>query len=215
MPSIRCYFIVRFKQRLTETKNMKITFTKLIYLIALISFTLTAKAQYSPVPDTIRYSIGVDAGSPNGGFSNSYKFFAGASLQVDFPLTERIYITANGGYNTLFAAANSSSNPMSIQNVSQANMSYAPIKIGFKYLLIRSFYIQAEGGESLLLNKSAVYALNSTGITYAGQMGIIFRLKQKTYIDAGIRYEAVQSFYGDGGYNNFFAARIAYAFNLK
>ena len=194
---------------------MKITFTKLIYLIALISFTLTAKAQYSPVPDTIRYSVGVDGAFPNGTFGTEYKYGLGASLQVDFPLTERIYITGNAGFDNFFAAAASTSNPMTIINVPQVNMKYTPIKIGFKYLLIRSFYVQAEGGETLLLNKSAVYGLNSTGLDYAGSMGIIFRLKQKTYIDGSFMYEAVQSFYGDGGYNNYFAFRIAYAFNLK
>jgi hypothetical protein len=194
---------------------MKITLQKLIYLIAFISFTLTAKAQYSPVPDTLRYSIGLDGGAPNGSLGDSYKFLAGVSLQADFPMTERIYITANLGYNMLAANTNSPSNPQAIVGLVQPNLSYVPLKIGFKYLLIRSFYVQVEGGESLLLNKSAVYGLNSTGLVYAGQMGIIFRLKQKSYIDAGIRYEGTQSYYGDGGYNTFFGARVAYAFNLK
>ena len=194
---------------------MKITFTKLFYLIALIGFTLTAKAQYAPVADTLRLSIGVDAATLNGTFANSYKFGLGASIQADFPLSNRFYLTANTGVNSFFAADPSTSNPMTIEGLKQANMDYAPLKIGIKYLLIRTFYVQAEGGEAFLLNKSAVYGLNSTGYTYAGQMGIIFKLHKKNYIDAGFRYEGVQSFYGSGTYNTFFALRAAYAFNLK
>lgn len=192
---------------------MKITLQKLVYLLAFITFTLAAKAQDSAVPDTLRLSIGVDGSYPQGSFSNMYTFGIGGSLQLDLPITPKLYATANGGYS-VFSPNNSGSNPEAITGVKLSAMSVAPFKIGLKYFLIRTFYVQAEGGETLLLNKSAVYALNGNGMTYAVQMGILFKLKNRTYIDGGIRYERVQSFYGDGAYNSFLGFRVAYAFNL-
>ena len=195
---------------------MKITLRKILYLIAFIGFTYSAKAQNVAIPDTTRLSVGLDGGSPNGGFSNSYQYSIGASLQVDVPLTEKLYFTGNLGFNSFFPQSNIGSNPEAILNVKVAHMNIVPLKAGLKYFLIRGFYVQGEVGESLLINKSAVYALNSLGLTYAPQMGIVFKLKNnRKYIDAGVRFERTQSFYGDGGYNNFFALRIAYAFNLK
>jgi len=93
-------------------------------------------------------------------------------------------------------------------------MNLVPVKVGLKYFLIRGFYIQAEAGESLLLNKSAIYAINNYAFTYGPQMGIVFKLHHHNYIDGGVRYERSQSLYGDGKYNNMFAVRVAYSFNL-
>jgi hypothetical protein len=193
---------------------MEITFKKVLILLAFISFTLGAKAQYSAVPDTLRLSVGLDAATTSGNFGTEYKFGAGVSAQLDLPLTEKFYFTANAGYTNFFAS-NSSTNPLYIQGVKSANMSVAPVKLGIKYFLIRTFYIQGEAGESFLLNQTALYAHYSADFTYAGQMGILFRRKQKSYIDAGIRYQNTQSFYGDGKFDKIWAARVAYAFNLK
>jgi hypothetical protein len=193
---------------------MKITFRKFFYLLAFISFTLGAKAQNTAVPDTTRISVGLDGSHPEGNFAGSYTFGIGASVQVDIPWTEKLYVTGSVGYMD-YSPNSSGSSPEEIINVKLSNLELAPIKVGLKYFLIRTFYVQGEVGETLLLNKSAVYGLNSFGLTYAPQMGILFKLKHKNYIDGGVRFERAQSFYGDGGYNNFWGVRVAYAFNLK
>jgi hypothetical protein len=193
---------------------MEITFKKGLVLLAFICFTLGAKAQYSAVPDTSRLSVGIDGAVTSGGFKDEYKFGIGASLQYDLPLSEKFYFTANAGYLNLFAN-NSSSNPNYIVNVKSSSMDVAPVKVGIKYFLIRTFYIQGEVGESLLLNKNSVYALNSTALTYDGQMGILFRHTKRSYIEAGIKYQLLQSYFGDGNYGIMWGARVAYAFNLK
>jgi hypothetical protein len=190
---------------------------KLFYLIAFLGITLSAKAQYSAVPDTARISIGVDGDYPTAAFSNAYSGGVGASAQVDVPITEKLYATANGGFDVFFPNnANITTNPEAIVGYSLPSMHLVPVKIGLKYFLIRTFYIQAEAGETFLLNKSVIgiNALNSTGFTYAAQMGILFKLKKKSYLDVGFKLQRVQSFYGDGSYNNFLGLRIAYAFNL-
>jgi len=193
---------------------MEITFKKGLVLLAFICFTLGAKAQYSAVPDTARLSIGIDGAATSGGFKDQYKAGLGVSVQYDLPLSEHLYVTGNAGYLNLFAN-NSSSNPNYIINVKSSNMGVAPVKVGLKLFIIRTFYIQGEAGEALLLNKNSVYALNSTAFTYDGQMGILFRRKQKSYIEAGIKYSLQQSFFGDGNYGIMCGARVAYAFNLK
>jgi len=193
---------------------MEITFKKAFVLLAFICFTVAAKAQYSAVPDTARLSFGLDGAFSSGGFKDQFKAGIGASVQYDLPLSEKFYVTANAGYLDLFANS-TSTNPNYILGVKSSDMSVAPVKVGLKLFLIRTFYIQAEAGESFLLNKNSVYALNSTAFTYDGQMGILFRRTQKSYIDAGIKYSLQQSYFGDGNYSIMWGARIAYAFNLK
>jgi len=193
---------------------MEITFKKGLILLAFIGFTGLAKAQYSAVPDTARISYGIDAGVTSGGFSEQYKTALGVSVQYDLPLTEKFYFTANLGYLDFFAN-NSAQNNEHIINVPSSSMSVVPLKVGIKYYLIRTFYIQGEYGGDLLLNKSSVYGLNGTGLNYDGQIGILFKKQNKNYIDVGIRYQLQQSFYGDGEYGAMYVARIAYAFNLK
>lgn len=193
---------------------MKIAYKKLFILIALISFTYAAKAQYNAVPDTARITFGPDFSAPTGNFGNSYTYGIGASVQLDVPLSPKLYVTGNVGY-TMFSASNSSSNPNYILNVKSPNMSAAPLKLGLKFYLIRTFYIQGEAGETLLLNRTAVYAIDGNAFTWAPQMGILFKLPNHNFIDGGIRWQKTQSFYGDSNYNTFWGFRVAYGFNLK
>jgi len=193
---------------------MEITYKKGLVLLEFICFTLGAKAQYSAVPDTSRLSIGIDGAATSGGFKDQYKGGLGASIQYDLPLSDHLYVTANAGYLDFFAN-NGNTNPNYIVGVKSANMGVVPVKLGLKLFIIRTFYIQGEAGEALLTNKNAVYAINSTAFTYDGQMGILFRRTKRSYIEAGIKYQLQQSFFGDGNYGIMWGARVAYAFNLK
>ncbi len=193
---------------------MKIAYKKLFILIAFISFTYAAKAQYSAVPDTARITFGPDLSFPTGNFENSYKYGVGASVQVDVPLSPKLYVTGNVGYS-MFIASNSSANPQYIVGVKTPNMSAAPLKLGLKFYLIRTFYIAGEAGETLLLNRTAVYGIDASAFTWAPQMGILFKLKNHNFIDGSVRWQKTQSFYGDGNYNTFWGVRAAYGFNLK
>jgi hypothetical protein len=94
-------------------------------------------------------------------------------------------------------------------------MNVAPFKIGLKYYLIRTFYVQAEAGETILLNEAAVYGDYNSAFTYSPQMGILFKLKHRQYIDAGIRWQRTQSFFYSTSGNSIWGVRVAYAFGLK
>jgi hypothetical protein len=210
--TLQCY--CTFYQRLIQPGNMSITFKKIFIFIAFTGFSYAAKAQYSAVSDTARIAIGPDVSSTSGNFSKSYKLGLGAAIQLDVPINDKFYVTGSVGY-TEFPAVNSSTNANYILNVKAAGMNVAPLKIGLKYYLIRTFYIQAEAGETLLLNEAAIYALDKSAFTYAPQMGILFKLKHRHYIDAGIRWQRTESFLGDATYNTTWGFRAAYAFGLK
>jgi hypothetical protein len=193
---------------------MNITFKKLLIFIALISFTYAAKAQYSAVSDTARLAIGPDVSFTSGSFKSVYNTGIGAALQLDYPLNEKFYVTGSAGF-TSYGAVNSSSNPNYIIGVNASAMNVAPLKIGLKFYLIRTFYIQAEAGETILLNEAKVYGDYQSAFTYAPQLGILFKLKHRQYIDAGVRWQRTQSFFYSTGYNSTWGVRVAYAFGLK
>jgi hypothetical protein len=198
---------------------MRPTFTKFLYLVIFLGLSYGVKAQQSAVPDTTRYSFGLDALFPTGNLNNGYLIGTGASIQIDIPLTTKWYFTGNVGIDNYFPQKSQTANPYSIEGVKQHDLDVAPIKIGLKYFLIRTFYLQLEGGESFILNKSSVYGYQSNAITVAPQLGLLFKLHHKNYLDVGFRYEWFQDFYGNNealnSFNKFWALRFAYGFNLK
>ncbi len=190
---------------------MKVLFNKLSASIFFAVLSTGVLAQ--PVPDTVRINVGLSAGLPIA-LDNMYTYNAGAFLQVDYPLSRTLYVTGSAGYNTLFASPNFSTTEGGILNVKAANMQTVPLKIGIKLFAIRHFYLAGEVGQTLLVNRSAVYAPKSNAFTFSPRMGMLFFLKNHQYIDAGIRYEAVSTFYNDKANYGFWAAHIAYALNL-
>ena len=192
---------------------MKITLHKIIAVLLFTGSYMCVNAQ--AIPDTLRISIGVDAGMPN---SDIYSSVLGGSLRIDYPITRKLYVTATGGFNQMFISSKVFSSPtafpQSIANVKFADLQTVPIKVGIKYFAIRHFYLLGEVGETLLLNKAQAFATYNSSLTFSPQMGMLFFLKKRNYIDAGIRYESVKSFNNDNEKLDFWAAHIAFAFNL-
>jgi hypothetical protein len=191
---------------------MKTLFNTLIFLIVFGSFSLTGAAQ--AIPDTARLAIGIDAGFPTANIGSRYTFSLGGSVRFDFPLSKKSYITASVGYNNFFLGSESVTTQQAILNVPVQTLQTMPFKLGYKYFLIKHFYAQLEAGETLVLNKQAIYATKSTAFTYAPGIGMLFNTKGHNFIDAGLRYEGVSSFYNDNDKYNFWAIHISYAFKL-
>jgi hypothetical protein len=193
---------------------MKTTFNALLGLLLCLLLSLGASAQ-SLVPDTLRLAFGVDAGYPVGSILTRYNASAGASLRLDVPFSKKSYVTASVGYNNFFLGSGATTTQQAILNVPVQTLKTLPLKLGYKYFLLKNFYVHGEVGETLILNKAAVYATNSYAFTYAPEIGMLFKLKKRhTYIDTGLRYEGVSSFYNDSDKYNFWAIHISYAFNL-
>jgi hypothetical protein len=188
---------------------MKTTFKISILSLALAALSLGVNAQSSKSTTTdngIRLSIGAEAGIPVGDFNNAYNANVGGSLQADFPVASQLFVTVNAGYNTFLGKT--------VSGFTLTNLQLIPAKAGLKYFATPNFYVQAEAGASFVANKKDVGATNSTLFTYAPQVGYLFPLGGKNYIDAGVRYEGNTALVDNGSTLGFVGLRVAYAFGL-
>ncbi|MEN0054073.1 MAG: hypothetical protein AAGC65_10405 [Mucilaginibacter sp.] len=186
--------------------------TLIFLLLSIISLNLKAQDINTPVtPKTtnlgsgIRLSAGIESGLPIGKLNDAYNWNFGGSVQADFPIIEReLYATLNAGFNNIYA--NNVSNAADIQLI--------PVKAGLKYFPVKNFYVQGEAGASFIANKSDMGTTKSAAFVYAPQVGVLFNVSRKSYIDAGVRFESNSAFYTNDNKSNFIGLRIAYAFNL-
>jgi hypothetical protein len=205
---------MRFNTLIFNT-HMKTTLKPLILSILLISFCFAANAQSLTVADSLRIAVGAEGLIGTGSFSTAYKGGTGISLRVDVPLNKKIYISASAGFNNFFASGAADSSAQAIKNVPVPAFETVPLKLGVKWFIAKKLYLQGEAGETFLANKTALYATNNYAFTWSPQFGLVMPLKKRrTYIDTGLRYEQVSSFYHDGSSSSFWALHVAYAFNL-
>jgi hypothetical protein len=195
---------------------MKSTLKISALALAFAAFAFSAKAQTTPASTTtttsggVRLSIGVDAGIPTGKLSDSYNWNIGGSVQADIPVANKLFVTVNAGYNNFFGKDVTVGNT----TVSATNIQLLPVKAGLKYFAVDKFYIQGEAGAAFALNKADVGFDKSAAFVYAPQIGYQFPLGSKSYLDAGVRYEASTKFVSniDDSKVNFFGLRVAYGF---
>lgn len=204
---------------------MKTILKSLIYTLIFTCFCIAANAQsYS---DTLRVSIGITGALANGDYGTpvyttngtednaAYSYGAGIALQVDIPVIEHINLTASAGYNNFFTTQYATNSQAIVSGYTLPNFQTIPLKLGIKWFLGKAFYVQGEAGETLLANKTQLYAVYSNAFTYAPQAGFLFRLKRHSYVDAGFRFESASSFYNNGNKPNvFWGLHLAYAVNL-
>jgi hypothetical protein len=181
-----------------------------VVTLAFFSFlSLHSSAQTTDKTETyasgIRLSIGADGGIPVGSLRENYNWNLGGSIQGDFPIVKnQLYATVNGGYDDFFAK----------DSYSTSDIRMIPVKGGLKYFPLKFLYIQGEAGASFITNKNSLGYDKSAVFVYAPQIGVLLNVGGKNYIDAGVRFEGDSKFYDGGKTNNFFALRVAYAFNL-
>jgi hypothetical protein len=199
---------------------MKTTFKISALVLAFAGLALGAKAQTSTTSTSkttssngVILSVGVDAGIPTGKLSDAYNWNLGGSVQADIPVIQhQLFVTVNAGYNNIFGKNN-----IDGTGLDATNIQLLPVKAGLKFFPISNFYVQGEAGAAFLLNKSDLNDDKSAAFVYAPQIGYQFALGGKSYIDAGIRYEASTKFNSavDNSKVNFFGLRVAYAFDTK
>jgi len=202
---------------------MKTTFKISALVLAFAGFALGAKAQTttsttttktSDGPNGIVISIGADAGIPTGKLNDAYNWNVGGSVQADIPVVpHQLFVTVNAGYNSIQGKKDIGG----VQGLDATNIQLLPVKAGLKYFPISHFYVQGEAGAAFALNKSDVGFDKSAAFVYAPQLGYQFPLGGKSYLDAGVRYEASTKFNSavDNSKVNFFGLRVAYAFDTK
>ncbi|MBS1664035.1 MAG: outer membrane beta-barrel protein [Bacteroidetes bacterium] len=177
----------------------------------LVSLAFASQAQEQPKSTAsdkqeFRLSVGPEVGVPIGQFSNNYGWFLGGSVQGELPVAKNLYVLLNAGYNNFFVKDG---------KVIDQDVRTIPVKAGLKYFFVPNFlYVSAEAGASFLVNKSDLNADKSTAFTYAPQVGVLFPLGSKNYLDVGFRFQGQGSFANNGTYSNFLGLRIAYTFGL-
>jgi hypothetical protein len=200
---------------------MKSTLKISALVLAFAGFALGAKAQTTSTSSSkstttsngVILSVGADAGIPTGKLSDSYNWNLGGSVQADIPVYQRqLFVTVNAGYNNIFGKKN-----INGTGLDATNIQLLPVKAGLKYFPVKNFYVQGEAGAAFALNKSNLGFNNSAAFLYAPQVGVQFPLTGKSYIDAGVRYEATSKFNSniDNSNVNFIGLRVAYAFDTK
>ncbi|ASU32494.1 outer membrane beta-barrel protein [Mucilaginibacter xinganensis] len=201
---------------------MKSTFKISALILAFAGITLGAKAQTSTSTtktstssNGVILSVGVDAGIPTGNLSTYYNFSIGGSVQADIPVAQNLFVTLNAGYNSI-QGKNNIASPNGATTFDATNIQLLPVKAGLKYFVVPNFYVQGEAGAAFSLSKADNNYDKSAAFIYAPQIGYQFPLGGKSYIDAGVRYEASTKFNStiDASKVNFFGLRVAYAFGL-
>jgi len=199
---------------------MKSTLKISALVVAFAGLALGAKAQTpstasksATTSNGVILSVGVDAGIPTGKLNDTYNWNLGGSVQADIPVIQhQLFVTVNAGYNNIFGKTN-----INGTGVDATNIQLLPVKAGLKFFPVSNFYIQGEAGAAFSLNKAELGFDNSAAFLYAPQIGVQFPLAGKSYIDAGVRYEATTKFNSnvDNSKVNFFGLRVAYAFDTK
>ena len=200
---------------------MKNSFKISALVLAFAGFALGAKAQTTTTTTSktttsngVILSVGVDGGIPTGKLNDSYNWNLGGSIQADIPVIQhQLFVTVNAGYDNFFGKKNIDG----VQGADVTNIQLLPVKAGLKFFPISNFYIQGEAGAAFSLNKSDLNFDKSAAFVYAPQIGVQFPLGGKSYIDAGVRYEATTKFIStnDDSKVNFIGLRVAYAFDTK
>jgi len=193
-------------------------------MVAFAGLTLGAKAQTSTKTTTstdggVRMTVGVDGGIPTGTLSDTHNWSIGGSAQADIPvISNQLYVTVNAGYNNIFGKKNYTVvTPNGSITADVTDVQLLPVKAGLKFFPVSNFYIQGEAGAAFALNKKDLGFDKSAAFVYAPQVGVLFPLGGKSYIDAGVRYEGTTKFNSnvDGSDLHYFALRVAYAFDTK
>jgi hypothetical protein len=197
---------------------MKTSIKTSVFTIALLSLITLAEAQTTTTTtgsDSATgpiLSVGVEGGFSAGSFKNTYKWYEGGSLQIDIPVAQMFFFTANAAYLNFNGKGN-----IGGSGIDAPDIHLLPVKAGLKYFPIGVLYLQADAGAAFALNKSDVGYNKTASFIYTPQIGVQLPLGGKSYIDAAALYEASTKFVTgeDNSKVNFFGLRLAYAFSVK
>jgi len=171
--------------------------------------TATPATTTASTPGGIIYSVGIESSLSVGSFNKDHKGSLGASIQADIPIAKQWYVNVNTGYDNFYGRNQ-------FGEVSAAGIRMIPAMAGIKYFPVSNFYVQADAGAAFLVNKSDVGYDKSAAFLYAPEVGVRLPVSNKSFIDAGVRYEEATRFDSSvvGSKINVIGLRLSYAFGL-
>jgi hypothetical protein len=170
------------------SKLMSVAFTATIIFI-----TADVKSQITPA-NTLRFSIGPDAGIPTGNLRISSNFVLGGTPRLQYGITDDFAVTLTSGADHFF----SKSFPGTTFKYNSFGI--IPIKAGVKDFFIPNIYIGAEAGvawEQVDSGHANTKTLFSPSLGYATK-----------HWDFGVRYD---NYSGQNDTYGFVALRVVYA----
>jgi len=194
---------------------MKTTVKITTALTFLFACSMHANAQSTPQPPAspngVIYSIGAEGGIVTNDFKDTHKVFYGGSIQADIPVASQLYATINAGYSEFIGKDN-----IDGTGIKAKDLHFLPVMAGLKFFPVPLLYIQADAGAGFALDKSNQGFEKTAVFIYTPQIGLQIPFNGKSYLDAGIRYEATTKFVSgqDNSKIDFIGLRLAYGFSL-
>jgi hypothetical protein len=142
-----------------------------LILIILVFTLLKVNAQ------NVSLSLGSEFNFPSGNSSNISAIGVGGFLKAEIALNEKYAITAMGSLTNFFGRR--------VFGATSSNLTYVPLKMGFKYYSDESFYLEGQIGASTQLNGN-----RQTAIAWSPGIGTYIKSrKTQNKLDIGLRYE--------------------------
>ena len=148
-------------------------------LLTLIFIGSAAMGALAQKADPGKFSLGLEAGIPQGSTRNISTFTFGGSLKYGFPICTNTSLTVSGGY-TYFPYRGDVTVAYAGYAKINSGEGYIPLKAGVKYFLSDLFYAEAQVGASISTQSGG-----GTGFAYAPGIGYQF----DKHADLALRYE--------------------------
>lgn len=174
---------------------------KLLFTAALLAIIISAQAQKRSY-QKVNFSLGIDAGLPTGGLSDTHTFMYGASLQLGVPVVTKLHFTASLGYNAFTGKNNTDLQLQDAPLYNYPNIRSVPLKLGLKYYLEPNLYVQGEGGATFLPNGARLYNEATYAYLYAAQIGVELPAGKSNFVNVGLRYESAKQYSTDSDMGN-------------
>jgi hypothetical protein len=183
-----------------------------ILTVVLLAVSINVKAQTSTSAATsggIIYSVGIESSLSVGEFNKQHKGSLGGSIQADIPIAKQWYVNVNTGYDNYYGRKD-------FEGIAPTGLRIIPAMAGVKYFPVSGIYLQVDAGAAFLTNKSDLGYSRSSAFVYAPEVGVRLPVGDKSFIDAGVRYEEATRFDSSviSSKLNVIGLRLAYAFSL-
>lgn len=164
------------------------------FTVAAVFFATKVEAQTIPV-NTLRMSIGVDAGLPTGNLTIGSNFVLGGTIHLQYGISNNFAISLASGADHFFSKINPAT------GTKFDSFGIIPIKAGVKWFFVPSLYVAGEGGIAVEETDSGA---GNTKMLLSPELGWA-----NTRWDIGIRYD---NYSGQSDPYGFVAVRVAYCF---
>lgn len=177
-----------------------------LFLILVLSKLSVARAQQDSSRQNPGYiHLGTHLALPLGNMIGQYKLLLGGAIQVDFPVKQRVvFLTVNAAYQELIRENKVSSN--------LKNPKILPLKVGVKFFPVEQFYLQADLGASLVLNKMFASFDRTAVLVFSNELGYRISIPGGNVAEAGLVFHRNAAFNVNGSSHSFFGIKLSFGF---